>query len=83
MRPAGELRAALLRAMRECKVPVPGKVLAQRACVGFDAAQHTLANMVRDRAAVKAGTVRVPGVKRPVPVYALPGTVQLPLDLAA
>jgi len=68
MRPQGEVRAALFAAMREG--PATARVLAARACVGLEAARRTLDNMVRADQVVKPHTTRVPGVKRPVPVYA-------------
>ncbi len=83
MRPAGEIRVALLKAMRELKAPATSRMVAARACVGFEAARRALDNMARGQVVVKPGTTRVPGVKRPVPLYALRQPVQLPLPLAA
>ena len=45
--------------------------LAQRTGVGVTKAMHTLNDMVRAGEVVKLDTVRVAGVKRPVPVYDL------------
>lgn len=72
MRPVGEIREALERAMRQ-QGPGTSKAIAAAACVGYEAARRTLDNMVRAEHAEKRGSTRVPGVKRPVPVYALPG----------
>ena len=83
MRPAGEVRVALLTALREAKAPATSRMLAGRACVGKEAARHTLDNLVRAEVAERTGTVRVPGVKRPVPVYALRVPRQLVLPLVA
>lgn len=68
MRPYGECRQALERALEQGQGT--GRALAERAGVGYAAAQKTLDNMVRSGAAVKLPEpARVPGVKRPVPVY--------------
>lgn len=80
MRPAGEIHQALRRAMIK-HGPATTRDLARLACTGLDATRHTLDNMVRARKALQLEPRRVPGVKRPVPVYALPLTVQLPLQL--
>jgi len=69
----------MVKAMRDAKGPLTSRVLAARACVGYEAARHTLDNLVRAGVADKPGTTRVPGVRRPVPVYALRVPVQLPL----
>jgi len=79
VRPAGEVRVAMLKALREAKAPATTKMLAARACVGLEAARHTLDNLVRAEVASKPGTTRVPGVRRPVPLYALRVPVQLNL----
>lgn len=47
------------------------RVLAMRTGVGVTKAMYTLRDMVVAGEAVVAHTVRVPGVKRPVPVYDL------------
>lgn len=76
MRPRGEYRQALEYALRGGggqwhPVGATSRELAARANLGVDVARLTLDNMVRADAAVKLDdTVRVPGVKRPVPVYA-------------
>jgi len=80
MRPAGEIHLALRRAMMK-RGPATTRELAAAACTGLDATRHTLDNMVRARRALLLEPRRVPGVRRPVPVYALPLTVQLPLPL--
>lgn len=69
MRPAGEIRQTLHQALLDAKRGTT-RQLAMRACVGFEAARRTLGNMVRDEVAEVVDTCRVPGVKRPVPVYA-------------
>lgn len=43
---------------------------------------HTLGNMVASGELARAGTRRVAGVKRPVPVYALPDQAEPPQGLA-
>jgi len=73
MRPAGEIRAAIFKALK--LGPATSRVLAGRACTGVDATRRTLDNMVRAAHVRKLHLARVPGVKRPVPVYALPGAV--------
>jgi hypothetical protein len=65
----GPERQALTAAMRE--VCGTSRTLAERANVGYDVARMVLDNMVRAEQAVKATSLRVAGVKRPVPVYAL------------
>lgn len=71
MRPTGEIRAAIFKALK--MGPATSKVLAGRACTGVDATRRTLDNMVRGQHARVLHLARVPGVKRPVPVYGLPG----------
>lgn len=51
--------------------PGTTRELALRTQVGFSATMWTLRNMVTAGEAEKVSTVRVPGVKRPVPVYGL------------
>jgi hypothetical protein len=51
--------------------PGTSRELAARTQVGFTAAMWTLRNMVVAGEASKLQPVRVPGVKRPVPVYGL------------
>ena len=67
MRPHSEIRVLLAAAM------VDGggtsRELARRVCASHGLAMRTLDNMVRAGDARKARAVRVPGVKRPVPVY--------------
>lgn len=74
MRPRGEVRQALLEALR-----VLGRAhyraLAERARVGFEAARRALDNMRRSGDVVPVGSARLPGVCKPLVVYAL-GTVQ-------
>mgnify|MGYP000864593277 CR=1 FL=1 len=80
MRPAGEIHLALRRALFK-HGPGTTRQLARAACTGLTATRHTLDNMVRARKALQLEPRREPGVKRPVPVYALPGMVQLQLPL--
>ncbi|MDY0748521.1 hypothetical protein SNE35_28735 [Paucibacter sp. R3-3] len=80
MRPVGEIRQALTRKMRELGKPVTARVLAALACVGFEATRRTLGNLIRDGLVRKSPkSARVPGVKRPVPLYELRMPEQLPL----
>lgn len=81
MRPTGEIHLALRRAMLKAGRPATSRELARLACTGQEATRHTLDNMVRARRALQLEPRRVPGVKRPVPVYALPLTVQMALPL--
>lgn len=79
MRPQSEIRVDLAAAL----VDGPGtcKQLAQRTGWSIGMTREALNNMVRAGQAHKPRTVRVPGVKRPVPVYA---RVPLPaFDLAS
>lgn len=73
MRPAGEIRLAMAKALRE-QGRATARSLAQRACVGAEAARHTLKNMIEAGQVVKREPVRVAGVKRPVPTYELYST---------
>lgn len=68
MRPRGEYRSVLFDALSTG--PAPCRELAERACVGVDAARYTLDNM-RRASEVSVTYQRVTGVKRPVPVYEL------------
>lgn len=70
MRPQSEIRVDLAAAL----VDGPGtcKQLAQRTGWAIGMTREALNNMVRAGQACKPSTVRVPGVKRPVPVYARP-----------
>lgn len=69
MRPPGEIRMVLVKALGE----QPGTVrdLATRTQVGFAAAARTVENMVRAGQAMPFDTTRVPGVCRPVTIYSL------------
>lgn len=72
MRPAGEVRQALLQACAELATPERGATLreiAARACVGLDAATHTIKHMSRARQLHIARTRRVPYRNRPVAEY--------------
>jgi hypothetical protein len=67
MRPQSEIRITLAAAL----VDGPGttKQLAQRTGWSIGMTMRALDNMVTAGDARKASSVRVPGVKRPVPVY--------------
>lgn len=71
MRPAGEIRRVLEEAL--AKEHGTTRDLAARAQVSVELTRRTLDNMVRGGAALVVGTIPVPGVRRPVPVYALGG----------
>lgn len=68
-RPRGEVREALRAAMKAG--PGTTRELAQRSGVGVTASMRTLDNMVTAGEVQKQQPTRRPGVKRPVPVYAL------------
>jgi hypothetical protein len=71
MRPCGEIRCALLAAFGQLGQATTRQA-AERAQVGMRAATVTVAHMVRAGDLVVQGDpIRVPGVRRPVPVYAL------------
>lgn len=75
MRPPGEVRLALLRAVGELATPERGPTLrevAEHAGVGRQAATHTIGNLRRYGVVVVARTRRVPYRNRPVAEYALP-----------
>jgi hypothetical protein len=83
MRPAGEIRQALAQAAREVVAelgqPDRGATLAEladRSCVGRDAARRCIDNMRRSGALQIVGTRRVDYRNRPVAEYA-------PVDLTA
>lgn len=72
MRPPGEVRQALLRAAGELATPERGPTLqelAQRACVGYSSALHTVKNMTRSGELLKAGERKVDYRNRPVAEY--------------
>ena len=76
MRPAGEIRKALLDACvalaSAVQDPAHGPTLreiAHRACVGLDAAQDTMKNMVRAKVVHSVNTRRVDYRNRPVAEY--------------
>lgn len=70
MRPCGDFRAALESAAGELGRAGTWRELAQVAEVGFDVARRTAENMVRDGVFERAGTTNVPGVCRPMVLYA-------------
>lgn len=67
MRPVGEIRLCLEAALIDG--PGTSRQLAQRIGAGFAAVTKALDNMVTAGVATKGRPVRVPGVKRSVPVY--------------
>ncbi len=83
MRPAGEIRRALLDACadlaRGVQDPEHGpslREIAHRACVGLDAAQDTMKNMVRAGVVHRVNTRRVDYRNKPVAEYR-PGAMAL------
>jgi hypothetical protein len=80
-RPHGEERRALAAAL--LSGPGTTREIAARACVGVDVARETLNNMVRASSVIKLTTTRVPGCKRPVPVYSVPLSQEQPSDALA
>lgn len=71
MRPVSDIRLGLQAALVDG--PGTSRELAQRICAGRQAVTVALDNMVRAGDVAKLPRpVRVPGVKRPVPVYARP-----------
>lgn len=68
MRPYGEARICMAAALMDG--PGTTRQLAARTGCSLDLAMYTLHAMVRAGDATKLAPVRVPGVKRPVPVYA-------------
>ena len=65
----GEVRDAL--AMGLMAGPATTRDLAMRTGVGLEKAMYTLRDMVNAGEVLQRDPVRVPGVKRPVPVYDL------------
>ena len=83
-RPRGEIRIVLHAAL--ANGPGTTRELALRSGVGISMTRRTLDNMVTAGDASKVDSVRRPGVKRPVPVYALSAPAGQPaqgLDLQA
>ncbi|MFI8616502.1 hypothetical protein ACIGHN_13455 [Acidovorax sp. NPDC077693] len=83
MRPAGEIRKALLDACAALASGVQDpdhgptlREIAHRACVGLDAAQDTMKNMVRAKVVHTVNTRKVPYRNRPVAEYR-PGALAL------
>lgn len=75
MRPAGEVRTALLDAARAAQQNGRGftmRELAARACVGRAAARKTIENMVRAGVLQESGELPVEYRNRPVKLYDLP-----------
>lgn len=76
MRPAGEVRQALLQACIELATPTQAatlRELAARACVGLDAARRTVSDMHRAKQIHKVRERRVQYRNRPVAEYAPAG----------
>jgi hypothetical protein len=72
MRPAGEVRQALLTAATRLATPEKAPTLreiAECACVGYDAARRTIDNMTRSGQLRVAGERRVEYRNRPVAEY--------------
>ena len=72
MRPAGDVRAALLVACVELSATGQGatlRELAQRACVGLESARKTIDNMARAGQLCIAGQRHVAYRNRPVAEY--------------
>lgn len=72
MRPAGEVRQAVLQAVHELATPDRGgtlKEIMQRACVSYDACRRTIDNMVRAQALRIPRTRVVDYRNRPVAEY--------------
>lgn len=72
MRPAGEVRLALLNAARASRQNGRGftmRELAARACVGRAVAQETIKNMVRAGVLEPTGELQVEYRNRPVKLY--------------
>ena len=73
MRPRGEIRAALSEASQRMPTPFTWRDLAIKACVGFDAARQSVRDMQRAGELVQQHDyARVPGVNRPMALYARP-----------
>jgi hypothetical protein len=75
-RPCGEIRQALTAAAQAAPGPVTWRELAVMACVGFAAAKATARNMEAAGELEAVGTRKVPGICRPVTLYA-PGRKDL------
>lgn len=79
MRPAGDIRHALLRAAKDLQQqdkPITMRAMAHHAQVGLDAARRTVDNMRRAQQLVPAGECPVAYRSRPVVVYKLPDQPQ-------
>lgn len=75
-RPRGEIRQALNSAARKLHAqhgPVTWRDMAKAACVGFGAAKTTARNMERAGELVVVDSRAVPGVCRPMKLYAPAG----------
>lgn len=73
MRPRGEIRQVLgeaAQALAEERGGATWRELAQRACVGYQAARRTVQNMARAGELEACGTERVAHARRPMVRYA-------------
>lgn len=79
MRPRGEVRQALAQAaMQVAGQGATWRALAHRAAVGLDAARRTVDNMLAAGELTVIGQARVPGVCRPLNLYAPAGQGSAP-----
>ncbi|WOI43768.1 hypothetical protein [Acidovorax sp. BLS4] len=86
MRPAGEVRLALLQACAALATPERGATLqemARHACVGLDAARRTVGNMSRAGQLSIARPRRVEYRNRPVAEYVPAQAAPAPCDAGA
>lgn len=80
MRPAGEVRMALLQSCSQLGTPEQGvtlRELAQHACVGLDAARKTIAHMARAGQLQIARNRPVAYRNRPVAEYVVPSSTMV------
>jgi hypothetical protein len=71
MRPRGEVRQAIGRAVEQFDASraFTWRDVAHSACVGLEAARHTVQNMARCGELLVVGETPVPGVRRPMVCY--------------
>lgn len=67
MRPRGEVRDLVVRAVQER--PATLREIVQRCCLGYDAARRAVDNAVRCGDILRVGERREPHSRRPVAVY--------------
>lgn len=72
MRPTGEIRSAIAKALGDFAQGATWKDVACSSGVGFAAARYTLNNMVRDAQVRVVGCAPGRGSNRPMVLYALP-----------